>query len=209
LHFSWSFTTPVGIIAGMTIFDLLFIILFLLSVATLVTAAIMGLRGRGRRAVMILRRLALCAGVYFAIVFLVALVTPQKVVHVGVPQCFDDWCITVVDATRMPGSSSASWTVTLRLSSRARRVAQRENGAAVYLTDADHRRFDPVPGDATVPLDTRLQPGESVDATRRFELPLDARDVGLVFTHEGGFPIGSLIIGENHVFHGAAIVRLD
>lgn len=193
----------------MNIFEPLFILLFLSTVGTLLTAAVVGLRGQRGRAVRILRRLAVCGAVYFAIVLLVALITPQKVLHVGNPQCFDDWCITVIEAKRTPSSTSVSWAVTLRLWSRARRVAQSEKDVVVFLTDARHRRFDPVPAASTVPLDVRLQPRESVDATRKFELPLDATEVGLIFTHEGGFPIGSLIISENQMFHPATIVRLD
>lgn len=193
----------------MNIFEPLFILLFLSTVGTLLTAAVVGLRGQRSRSVRILRRLAVCGAVYFAIVLLVALITPQKVLHVGNPQCFDDWCITVIEAKRTPSSTSVSWAVTLRLWSRARRVAQSEKDVVVFLTDARHRRFDPVPTASTVPLDVRLQPRESVDATRKFELPLDATEVGLIFTHEGGFPIGSLIISENQMFHPATIVRLD
>jgi hypothetical protein len=193
----------------MTVFEPLFFLLVLASVLTLLTVAIAALRGQRERALRILRRLAVGACAYFAVVLLVALVTPQKVYGVGDPQCFDDWCITVVDAKGTPGPSTVSWTVTLRVSSRARRVAQAEKGAAVYLTDARHRRFDPAPGASTVALDTRLRPGESVDAVRRFELPSDATGVGLIFTHEGVFPIGAFIIGENQWFHAAAIVRLD
>lgn len=193
----------------MNIFEPLFILLVLTTLGTLVTAAAVALRGQRGRAVRILRRLAIGGAVYFAIVLVVALATPQKVVHVGSPQCFDDWCITVMDAKRTSSNASATWTVTLRLWSRAGRVAQSEKGVVVFLTDARHRRFDPVPAASSVPLDVRLQPRESVDATRTFELPLDATDVGLIFTHEGGFPIGSLIISENQLFHAATIVRLD
>jgi hypothetical protein len=55
-----------------------------------------------------------------------------------------------------------------------------------------------------------LQPAESVTATRRFELPDDARNLGLTYTHEDWFPIGwSFVIGENEWFHGPPVVRLD
>jgi hypothetical protein len=193
----------------MNIFEPLFILLFLATFVTLCTVTVVALRGQRGRAVKILRRLAICAVAYFAIVLLVALVTPQKVYHIGDRRCFDDWCMAVVAAKRTPLPDTASWDVTLRLSSRARRVTQREKGVVVYLTDARRRRFDPVPGEATVPLDTQLAPGESVDAARRFELPPDATDVGLIFAHEGGFPIGTFIISENEWFHRAAIVRFD
>jgi hypothetical protein len=193
----------------MTVFEPLFILLFLATVATLLTAAVAALRGERPRALRILRRLAIGAAVYFAAVLLVAFLSIPPVHHIGEPMCSDDWCITVVNATHTPSGSTQSWNVTLRISSRAKRVEQRENGAAVYLTDSLRRRFDPDPAEASVPLDVRVGPGESLDAMRRFDLPADAAGVELVFTHEGGFPIGAFIIGENQLFHKASIVRLD
>src|ERR1017187_10402077 len=117
----------------MTIFEPLFILLFLATVATLLTAAGAALSGQRPRALRILRRLAIGAGMYFAAVLLVAFFTIPPVHRIGEPMCFDDWCITVVDATHVPSGSAQSWKVTLRISSRAKRVEQRENGAAVYL----------------------------------------------------------------------------
>ncbi|MGI8989263.1 MAG: tetratricopeptide repeat protein, partial [Bryobacteraceae bacterium] len=96
----------------------------------------------------------------------------------------------------------------MRLSSRAKRVPQGEKGTAVYLIDSQGR-YNPAPESVTVPFDTLLQPGESVTAIRRFEVPGDSRDLGLVYTHEGGFPIEFFIIGENRWFHGPPVVRLD
>jgi len=193
----------------MNIFEPLFILLFLTTVGVLVTAAILALRGRRDRSGRILRRLGVGIGVYFAIVLLTAVGSQPRIYRVGEPQCFDDWCITVVDARPDRHADSVTWTVTLRLSSSERGITQRENYAAVYLTDARHRRFDPIRDDAAVHLDTRLAPGESVGAIRRFQLPADASDVGLCFTHRGGFPIGAFIITENTLFHGPAIVRFD
>jgi hypothetical protein len=54
-----------------------------------------------------------------------------------------------------------------------------------------------------------LQPGESVVAKRRFAVPPDAREVGLIYTHEGGFPIGWLIISEGGWFQQRPVVRFD
>jgi hypothetical protein len=83
-----------------------------------------------------------------------------------------------------------------------------EKGTVVYLTDARGRRYDAQPGEADVPLDVMLQPGESVTATRRFDVPPDAPDLGLIYTHEGGFPIGWLIITEGGWFQKPPVVRL-
>jgi hypothetical protein len=193
----------------MTIFEPLFLLLVLVTIGTLITATVVAARGQGRRALRILRRLAYGAGVYFVAVLVVALVTPQRVFRVGEPQCFDDWCLTVTGATHNPAGASVSWTLTLRVSSRARRMSQSEKGAAIYLTDSRHRRFDPVPGASTGALEARVGPGESVEAAQTFTLPLDAAGVSAVFTHANGFPIGLLIIGENELFRPGAIVRLE
>jgi hypothetical protein len=84
-----------------------------------------------------------------------------------------------------------------------------EKGTVAYLTDAEGRRYDPLVDTEMVPFDTRLQPGTSVVTRRRFDVPRDARDVGFVYTHEGGFPIGWLIIGEGGWFSRPPIVRLN
>ncbi len=189
----------------MTVFEPLFILLFLAAVVTFVIAGIAAARGERVRAVRILARLANGAGTYFAIVLGVAAFSTPRVYHIGEPQCFDDWCITVADAKRAPTPTAQTWTVTLRVSSRAQRITQRENGAAVYLTDSLHRRFDVPPGTVVMPLDVKVAPGESVESVRVYTLPADARGVGLVYTHEGVFPIGDFIIGENEWFHKTVV----
>ena len=193
----------------MTIFEPLFLLLFLATVVTLLTAAVAALRGQRPRALRILRRLAIGAGAYFAAVLLVAFFSTPPVHQVGETMCFDDWCITIADAKPTTTGSGQSWSVKLRISSRAKRITQRENYAAVYLVDSRGRKFHSDPASATVPLDSRVGPGESIEATRVFELPPDASDVRLVFTHEGGFPIWAFIIGENQLFHNATVVKLD
>jgi hypothetical protein len=128
--------------------------------------------------------------------------------QMGDPRCFDDWCITVENATRRPVGGRIAYLVTLRLSSTARRVSQREKSVAVYLTDDGGRRYNSTPQSADLPFDIQLGPQESVTATRTFEVPPDAQNLGLVITHEGGFPIGWFIIGYESWFHKPALVRL-
>jgi len=78
----------------------------------------------------------------------------------------------------------------------------------VYLTDHRSRRYDPIPDTSDVPLNVLLGPQESVAATRVFNVPADAREIGLVLAHEGGFPIGWFIIGYETWFRKPTIVRL-
>jgi hypothetical protein len=192
-----------------TAFEPLFILLFLAAAATLCAAGIVALRGEHPRAWRILRRLGIAAAAYFAVVLIVAAAAIPRIHQIGEPQCFDDWCITVTDAKRVSALTSQNWTVELRISSRAKRVRQRERGAAAHLVDSQGRKFYPIPDAAAVPLDVQVGPGESADATRRFALPADATNVRLVFNHESGFPIWDFIIGENQLFHDATVIALD
>jgi hypothetical protein len=150
----------------MTIFDLLFIALFLASVVTLLGAAALVFGGRGAWALRIFRAWAIGAAIYLGFVALTSVFWPRRVLTVGEPLCFDDWCIAVDSFTRTPGQGTITYVVPLQLSSRARRVAQRENGVVVYLSDARGRRYNPVPAGTAVPFDVRLQPEESVATAR-------------------------------------------
>jgi hypothetical protein len=193
----------------MTIFDLLFIVLFLSSIVTLIFAAVSAIRGRRAKALSTLRRFAACLGIYVATVLVVAIATPRKTLNIGDVRCFDDWCVAVASADRVPTPEGVTCNVTLRLSSRARRVGQRAIGTYVYLTDDRGRRFDPSPDPTATPMDVLLGPGESVEAKRTFLLPNDARDVGAVVEHGGSycFP-GCFIVGDTSIVGKHTIVRL-
>lgn len=191
----------------MTLFEPLFLLLLLVALLTLLTAAAYAGIGRRARAVRLLRRLAIGAGCYFALVIAVTAVAPRKVYRVGEEQRFDDWCIAVTAAGRLPDPPHA-YEVSLRLSNRSVRTPMGERGTVVYLTDGAGHRYDPLPDPSAMAFDTRLAPEQSVDTTRRFAVPPDAQGLGLVYTHEGGFPIGWLIVGEGGWFASPPIVRL-
>jgi hypothetical protein len=192
----------------MSLFDLLFIAVFLATVVTLLSAAFLAMRGRRSSALVLLRGCCICVGVYLGIVVLASAFWPRRVLQVGEHRCYDDWCIAVENASRQASRGGVNYLITLRLSSTARRVAQRENDVVIYLTDDRGRRYDPIPDRSAVPLNVQLGPQESVTATRSFEIPADAREPGLVIAHEGGFPIGWFIIGYETWFHKPTIVRL-
>lgn len=192
----------------MTIFDLLFIGLALCAAASLVVAAALAIRGRFARSGATLTRLVACAAAYVGIVYGVTAASRPVILHPGDPQCSDDWCIAVEHVERTPKSSSVAFDVTLRIFSRARRVSQREMSAKdVYLVDASWRRYDPLPHPAEAPLNTLLQPEQSLLTRRTFELPPGARGVGLIVDH--GSPPFCLIIGECGAFHRDPLVQLD
>ncbi len=189
-------------------FDLLFIALFLTSVITLSIAALSAIRGRGARALRILCIFGICAAAYVGIVAVTSLFWPQRVLKIGDPDCFDDWCISVENVNRTPEHGNVTYTLALRLSSRAGRISQRENGVVVYLADSRGRRYDPVPDQSATPFNVLLPPQESIATTRTFRVTDNAQGLGLVITHEGGFPIGWFIIGYETWFRKPTIIRL-
>jgi hypothetical protein len=195
----------------MTIFDLVFIALVLVTVVMLIGASVAAVRGRRTRARVTLRRLGIILAAYSGALLLASALTPQRVLGIGDDQCSDDWCIAVQAVHIDTTTAGIRYSVTFRLANRARRVAQRERFVVVYARDARMRQHMPVVDPGAVPFDTLLQPGEAILADRRFLVAAQAPVVGLVIAREGGgrFP-GCCIIGdEASLFHRRTIVRLD
>jgi hypothetical protein len=195
----------------MTIFELLFIVALLASVATLLTAAVYALRGRRAQALRILRSLGMCAVAYFVSGIAVSLFSPQHVMRVGDPWCFDDWRLSVEKVNRTPAPSLVSYDVGLRISSTAGRVSQRAKGAWIYLIDGHGRRYAPDSDPSAVPLDVLLQPGESVVTSRVFQVPADAREIGLITGHGGPYcgPMILIIGSAGCLFNKPTMIRLQ
>ncbi|MGP0076394.1 MAG: hypothetical protein ACLPWF_31145 [Bryobacteraceae bacterium] len=193
----------------MSIFDLLFIALFLASLVVLLVAGFTAIRGQSSRAIGILRSYFLCAGLYLGTVVVVSAFSPRRVVGMGEPRCFDDWCIAVEGVQRVPMENGTSYVAKLRVYSTARRVSQRENNVVAYVTDDRGIRYDPIGDRSTVPLNVLLLPQQSVATDRIFHLPADSRPVGIVIGHQGGFPISWFIIGDEAWFHKPAIVPIQ
>jgi hypothetical protein len=195
----------------MTVFDLLFLGSFLVSVAALIAGAYAAIRGRVSRAFLILGIWLACAVLYVGASVAVAYAAPQRVIAAGEPWCFDDWCLTVDNVKRV----DRVYNVDLRISSEAKRVTQRANGAWIYLRDENDRHYEPLPEPGPdpkeVPLDVLLQPGESVAAERSFQVPVNVHELGLVTGH-GGPPCGWMslvIIGQGGcLFHKQTMIRL-
>jgi hypothetical protein len=192
----------------MNLFDLLFILLFLATMGALLVAIVRALRGQTTRALSLLRKWAVCAGAYFAIVAISSLFWPRTVLRLGEPRCFDDWCIAVENIARQPADGGADLLVKLRLSSAAKRISQREQDLAVYIADDGGHRYEAAARASDIAFNVQLGPQESVTTTRAFYLPATARNPVLVIAHEGGFQMGWLIIGYETWFHKPTMVRI-
>ena len=194
----------------MTIFDLLFIVIVVASLALLAVVIAAALRGRGRQAVRLLAALGVCLALYLGVIALVALASPPRVMALGQDRCFDDWCVAVEDIARVELLKGTELTVTLRVSNRARRAPQRENGVVVAVLDEEGQRFEAAAPREEAPFSVLLQPGEAVTVTRTFDVSGASGRLNLVVEHAGfsRFP-GMFIIGDDSsLLHKPTIVHL-
>jgi hypothetical protein len=128
----------------------------------------------------------------------VSLASPQRVLGLGENRCSEDWCIAVEDIARSTSPLGAEYVVRFRMSSRALRAPQRENGLVVYLVDEKGRRYGPAEDPAAVPFNVLLQPGQAVATIRRFSVCSGSRKLGVVVGREGSNSIpGRFIIGDD------------
>jgi hypothetical protein len=211
----------------MIIFDLLLIVVVLAAMAALAAIVVSMVRGRFRQARQLLALLGAGLACYLGIVVAVALVSPQRSVALKEDRCFDDWCVAVDAVTRAselgPDAQRVKargvfYVITLRLSNHARGRAQRAASAAVHLLDGRGLTYDvSAQGQAAfeaqagpvAPLTSTLPVGQFVTTVQVFDLPLDARDIGLTIEHPVGLSPGWFVIGdEASLLHRPTIVRL-
>ena len=196
----------------MTIFDLLFLACVLATAITLTFAVIFALRGRGAKALRIARAYGIGAVAYLAIVLAVDFFKPQRVLAVGAPWCLDDWCLQVESASRATDGRRVTYDIKLRIFSTARGIAQRANGAWLYLIDERGHRYAANSEPSAVPLTVQLGPGQSVTTSRKFEVPGDVGALGLITGHGGPYcsAMSLLIIGEGGcLFNRPTLVRVN
>lgn len=206
----------------MSLFDLLFILCFVSAVITLIRIGYLAIRRRFRDAGRVLIRLTVCVVVYMLVLVGFSLAEPQREVPIGTTRCFDDWCLTVEQATRQTtiGTTKAAGTfvvVTIRVSSRAKRITQRENDLYIYLIDESGRRFEISPagqqalvqtGLAGQPMTSFVGPGASFESRVAFDVPPNARHLGLVKASHGWFPVRLIINEPGSWLHKPTIVPL-
>lgn len=196
----------------MTLFDLIFLLAALTTIVVILVSVVLLLIGRGRSALRLLRYYVIGLAAYVAIGFAVSFFTPQRVIAVGEPWCFDDWCLEVQNVAKTPEGTADVYRVQFQIFSRARRVSQRAKGAWIYLIDDHGRTYSPEPNDAAVPMDVLLDPGQSVNAARTFRVPDDAKGLGLITGHGGPYcgVMEVAVVGQaGCFFHKPTMIRIQ
>jgi hypothetical protein len=193
----------------MSIFDLLFLVSMFGVAIVAVRVIYLLIRTRWRAAGRAASWLLMFIAAYMLVLAGFSVAEPQQQVPIRTPRCFDDWCITVEEASRQDaiGTTRATATfcvATVRVSSRAKGRPQRETDVRVYLLDDRGHRFDVSPagqraleqqGLAGLPLTSFVDAGGSFESRLAFEVPRDVRQLSLVKTSWSWFPF-RLIIGD-------------
>jgi hypothetical protein len=207
----------------MSIFDLLFLVSLLGVAVGLVRVIYLAIRARWRAAGKAAAWLLMFIAAYMLVLVGFSMAETQKEVAIGTLQCFDDWCITVEQASRQDAigttrASGAFCIATVRVSSRAKGRPQRETDVRVSLIDDRGRRFDVSPagqqaleqqGLAGNPLTSFVDAGGSFESRLAFDVPRDVGQLNLVKTSWGWFPFRLIISDSQSWLHRPTVVPLQ
>lgn len=194
----------------MSIFDLLFVLVFLSMGVSTLAALLLWATGRRPAALRVARLIGIGVVVYGVALVIVSEISPSRELALGQDRCYDDWCIAVVEAGPQNGDAGDAYAVTFQLTNRAQRVAQREQGLVVYLLDQADRHYEARDVGDEPPFDVRLRPNEHLRTTRRFDVPASVGPFRLAIVHEGwAAGPGLFIIGDDSSWlHQPTIVVL-
>jgi hypothetical protein len=207
----------------MTLADLVFLASVLLVWILCGRIAVSALRRRWETMRRLSRLLGIFLALYAAALIAVALTLPRRFYAPGERRCFDDWCVTALDAEIADGSigvrcpvarGGRNWVATIQVSSVARRVRQRAPDARAELEDRQGRRYQPCAAPLTRGtgparlLSDEIGPGESFRVYLPFRLPDGATPAGLVM-HHGDVPGIAIIGADRSLLHRPALQRVD
>jgi hypothetical protein len=202
----------------MTLYELLFILLFLGSVAGLGVSLLLR-KSSGRR---ILCGLSAIWAVYFAILGVTDALRAQKTFKAGEDECFDEMCFAVTGAVTLPSreldpagsDADVLYVVTTRVASHARGRAQAEGAIRARLyaggkyfaaSESAQRAYEAQHG-STPGLRQKIAAGETISSVLVFEVPKETAQPALTLDH--GFTPGYFVIGESPFFHQPPIHEL-
>lgn len=166
-------------------------------VVSVVTLTILLLMGRRDKAAKVLWFTIAVVSVYSFVLVGFGLASRPKVLALGEPKCFDDWCFVV----RKVGQVGQKLTVECATLNQGRR-GQKPDSPKLFVV------FDGVAVPHTWPaLGDRVEGHSENAGTIKIDVPGGTTAVDLLVT-EGGGPSGLIIDDENSPFHRKAIWHL-
>ncbi len=184
--------------------DLVFLIVLLGIVGALGRLAYCALRHRWSDVRRIGGRLLVFIVLYLGIVIGVAVATPRHWVAIGEEQRFDDWCVAVLSVDH----HERNYRVVIRVSNQGRGRAQAAADAQLLLVADDGRKFAPKEDPDQRSPRSRLQAGEFFETICSYDVPDDARIVGIDVVH-GAWPELFIVGDRGSLFHQRPLVRVE
>jgi hypothetical protein len=140
---------------------------FFVSVAMLVA-------GRFRTATKVAVASVAALAFYFLADTTISWVSPQMVIKLGDSYCWDLWCMGIDKVNASRRGQEMVYKIDVRFFSDANTVKTGTDDASVYLVDDRGHRFPLVYDPAVIPINTRLDPGQSLSTSLTFITPTDA-----------------------------------
>jgi hypothetical protein len=191
----------------LTVFDVVFYLLCLVSVLMLLMIYRRIRAGRRLNPSGIMRIIGSLIAVYFAVLLTVKLATPIDVYQVGGFQVAGDWFLFVDSWYPEPSGDQRKIVVNFRIENRADRGDLSQEGLIAYIVDGDGSRYDALPAGSEPPFDAVVKPGKMVRTQRSFMLRGDPQRLELVVAHHG-IRRTWFVIGRTP-FDGSSVVRLQ
>lgn len=163
----------------MTIHSGSFVLLFaylvtLVTAIGLLTSAGMLVARKFRAAAKVAGTSISALALYVVAASLISWVSPQRVIKLGDSYCWDLWCMGIDTVNATPRGGEMVYKVDVHFFSDANTVKTGTDDALVYLVDDRGRRFPLVDDPSVIPINTRLDPGQSLKTSLTFVTPADA-----------------------------------
>jgi len=111
---------------------------------------------------------------YFVAATTIWWVSPGRVIKLGDSYCWDLWCMGIDKVNATPRGQEMIYKIDVHFFSDANTVKTSTDDALVYLVDDRGRRFSLVDDRSVTPINTRLDPGQSLNTSLTFVAPPDA-----------------------------------
>ncbi len=162
-----------------------------------------------------LRSIGLAWAIYMAVLLVVSLRQPQRLIPLGREQCFNEMCFAVLRADQIEGYSGRGnrgerlLRVAVQVSNRGHGGPEREASVRCYLLDAHGRRWEELRGVGGVPLTASVPAGGHVVSEPIFAVPDSVQGFSLVLSH-GRWQPGLLVIDDgDSLLHRPVAMRLQ
>ena len=116
---------------------------------------------------------------YLASATVISWVSPQKVIKLGDSYCWDLWCMGIDKVNAAPRGQEVVYKIDVHFFSDANTVKTGADEAIIYLVDDRGRRFPLVDDPSVIPINTRLDPRQSLNTSLTFVTASDAEHLFL------------------------------